>query len=186
MTFTQWNKKLKKRLSALPAQERGKVLAYYEELYMDKRDAGMTEADILAGFGSPEEAAARAAEGSEAPAPKGNAAGRFFFMLVLYLFIGIPVIAVIFSLAVTAAALFLSGFAVLAAGIADFFYFLIQICLYGAGGAYIAHLGIGLGCAGAGALLVPLFLFLTKALLTACGKLLRATGRYIRGKKETV
>ena len=184
MTFKQWNRKLDKKLSALPRGEREKVQAYYSELYMDKQEAGMPEAAILAEFGPPEEAAARALEESGAPKAKKGAIGRFFIALVLFLFVGIPVLAVIFSLAVIAAAVFISSFAVIAAGIVDFIYFAVQMGLYGVSGAYIAHLGIGLGCAGVGFLLVPPFLFLTKKLLIVCGKLFKATGRYIRGKRE--
>ena len=60
------------------------------------------------------------------------------------------------------------GFAAILAGIAYDAYFLVQLCMYG-GAAYVAHIGIGLATAGAGALLVPLFLCCTKWLFIGCG-----------------
>ena len=64
MTKKQWDKRLNKKLSALPDKERRRVLDYYDELYWDKRDAGFSEEAILEEFGAPEEAAARALEES--------------------------------------------------------------------------------------------------------------------------
>ena len=184
MTKKQWDKRLNKKLSALPDKERRRVLDYYDELYWDKRDAGFSEEAILEEFGAPEEAAARALEESGAPKAKKGAAGRFFIAFFLFLFVGLPVLIVLAALGITGAAVFVSGFAVIAAGIADFFYFVAQMCIYGASGAYVAHLGIGLAAAGAGCLLIPPFLFLTKKLFILCGKLFAVTGRFIRGKRE--
>ena len=75
MTKKQWDKRLNKKLSALPYKERRRVLDYYDELYWDKRDAGFSEEAILEEFGAPEEAAARALEESGAPKTKKGAAG---------------------------------------------------------------------------------------------------------------
>lgn len=184
MTRSQWEKKLRKKLSALPADERNRILEYYDELYCDKRDAGLREEEILKEFGPPEDAAARAVEESGAPKRRKGTAGRFFLAAFLFLFVGLPVLLVLAALGVTGAAVFVSGFAVIIAGIADFFYFVAQMCLYGATGAYVAHLGIGLACTGIGCLLIPIFLFLTKKLFILCGKLFAVTARFIRGKRE--
>ena len=81
------------------------------------------------------------------------------------------------------AALFLSGFAVILASVAYIVYFLVHLCMYG-GAGYVAQIGIGLAAAGAGALLVPLFLCCTKWLFIACGKIFVLTGRVVRGKRE--
>ena len=96
---------------------------------------------------------------------------------------GLPLLAVLFSLAVAGAALFLSGFAVILAGVAHVVYFLAQLYMYG-GAGYVAQIGIGLAAAGVGALLVPLFLCCTKWLFIACGKIFVLTGRIVRGKRE--
>ena len=116
MTKKQWDKRLNKKLSALPDKERRRVLDYYDELYWDKRDAGFSEEAILKEFGAPEEAAARALEESGAPKTKKGAAGRFFIAFFLFLFVGLPVLIVLAALGITGAAVFVSGFAVIAAG----------------------------------------------------------------------
>ena len=57
MTFRQWEKAFKKRLSRLPGEERERALDYYAELYGDKLDAGNSEREIVRGFGDPKAAA---------------------------------------------------------------------------------------------------------------------------------
>ena len=112
----------------------------------------------------------------------GDTAARAAAVL-LFLFVGLPLLAVLFSLAVAGAALFLSGFAVILAGVAHVVYFLAQLYMYG-GAGYVAQIGIGLAAAGVGAMLVPLFLCCTKWLFIACGKIFVLTGRVVRGKRE--
>lgn len=199
MTYNKWVKTFKKRLSPLPQAERRRALEYYGELYGDKLDAGANEAQIVRGFGDPKAAADRivaeyradfaAAPGSAGAgnsvrrATAGDTAARAFAAALLFLFVGLPVLAVIFCLAAAGAALFLAGFAVLLAGIAYSLYFVVQLCMYG-GMGYVAQLGIGLAAAGIGALLIPLFLYCTKWLFIACGKIFVWTGRIVRGKRE--
>ena len=113
----------------------------------------------------------------------GDTAARAAAAVLLFLFVGLPLLAVIFCLAVAGAALFLSGFAVILAGVAYVVYFLVQLCMFG-GAGYAAQIGIGLAAAGVGALLVPLFLYCTKWLFIACGKIFVLTGRVVRGKRE--
>ena len=113
----------------------------------------------------------------------GDTAARAAAAVLLFLFVGLPLLAVVFCLAVAGAALFLSGFAVILAGVAYVVYFLAQLCMYG-GAGYVAQIGIGLATAGVGALLVPLFLCCTKWLFIACGKIFVLTGRVVRGKRE--
>ncbi len=192
MTYRQWEKAFRKRLSRLPEEERERALGYYAELYGDKLDAGVSESEIVREFGDPKAAAdkiiAEAAETASAQGKTvrartaGDTAARAAAVL-LFLFVGLPLLAVLFSLAVAGAALFLSGFAVILAGVAYIVYFLVQLCMYG-GAGYVAQIGIGLAAAGVGAMLVPLFLCCTKWLFIACGKIFVLTGRVVRGKRE--
>ncbi len=184
MNKAQWDKRLKKKLSPLGKEEKEKIIAYYDELYYDKKDAGLSEEEILAEFGTPEAAAEKFIEEYGGKKDNGNPVARFFLAATLFLFVGIPLLLVLFALAAVGLAVFISGFAVIAAGLADFVYFVVQMCMLGASGAYVAHLGIGLAAMGVGCLLIPPFLFLTKKLFILCGKLFAVTGRYIRGKKE--
>ena len=184
MTKTQWDRKLKKKLAPLGKDEQRRICDYYDELYNDKKDAGLSEEEILAEFGAPEEAAAKFIEEEGGKKDNGNPVARFFLAAVLFLFVGIPLLIVLVSLAAVALAVFVSGFAVIAAGVADFVYFVVQMCMFGGSGAYVAHLGIRLAAVGIGCLLIPPFLFFTKKLFILCGKLFAVTGRNIRGKKK--
>ena len=193
MTYRQWEKTFKKRLSRLPKEERERALGYYAELYGDKLDAGTSESEIVREFGDPKAAADKIIEESAETASAqgktvrartaGDTAARAAAAVLLFLFVGQPLLAVIFCLAVAGAALFLSGFAVILAGVAYVVYFLVQLCMFG-GAGYAAQIGIGLAAAGVGALLVPLFLYCTKWLFIACGKIFVLTGRVVRGKRE--
>ena len=192
MTYRQWEKAFRKRLSRLPGEERERALGYYAELYGDKLDAGVSESEIVREFGDPKAAADKIIEESAETASAqgktvrartaGDTAARAAAVL-LFLFVGLPLLAVLFSLAVAGAALFLSGFAVILAGVAHVVYFLAQLYMYG-GAGYVAQIGIGLAAAGVGAMLVPLFLCCTKWLFIACGKIFVLTGRIVRGKRE--
>ncbi len=187
----KWFRELGKGLSSLPRSDRQAALAYYEELYCDKRDAGADEWAVLLEFGPPQEAAARFlaearpdGEAGETGKERAKRTGRHpLLAIVLFALLGFPALLVLLTLAAAAAALFLSGFVMIAAGIADFAYFVVQLCLYGASGGFVAHLGIGLAVVGLGCLFIPLFLFLTKKTFAACGKLFAGTGRLLRGRK---
>ena len=193
MAYRQWEKAFRKRLSRLPGEERERALGYYAELYGDKLDAGVSESEIVREFGDPKAAADKIIEESAETASAqgktvrartaGDTAARAAAAVLLFLFVGLPLLAVVFCLAVAGAALFLSGFAVILAGVAYVVYFLVQLCMYG-GAGYVAQIGIGLAAAGVGALLVPLFLCCTKWLFIACGKIFVLTGRIVRGKRE--
>lgn len=53
MKRIEWMSELERNLSALDNAEREKVMSFYSELYNDKADSGMTEAEILKEFGNP-------------------------------------------------------------------------------------------------------------------------------------
>lgn len=53
MTKYEWERQLKKGISALPKSEQQRVLDYYNELFADKIDAGLREQYIISEFGNP-------------------------------------------------------------------------------------------------------------------------------------
>lgn len=53
----EWKNMLSKALKPLPAEERRRVLEYYDELFADRIDEGQREADILLSLGDPVDAA---------------------------------------------------------------------------------------------------------------------------------
>ncbi len=249
MSKYEWEKELKKQLSALPEKEQKPIFDYYGEMFEDRFESGMSEADIIREFGNPYDVAQKiladraendcrpseqdrpaiaepkrspAGTGNQTPPPDGplqagrgtaeadpaaplppqeggrsdpnqikstgrkatagDTAARIFAAALLGLFAGLPLLAVLFSLAVTGAALFLTGFALILAGFVYFIYFILQIILTGAAGGLIAHLGLGLGLAALGFLLVPLFLQLTRLLFRGCAGIFALTRRIITGK----
>ncbi|MFQ7034814.1 MAG: hypothetical protein ACLRTQ_03585 [Candidatus Borkfalkia sp.] len=104
-------------------------------------------------------------------------------MLVLYLFLGIPVIAVILSLAAIGLALAFSCIAMMAGGLVYAVYWAVQIGIAGYAASTLALIGAGLAVAGLGFIFVAPCFKLTKIILVSVGKIFRATFRYIRGKK---
>ncbi len=57
MTKYEWDRRLRKSLKELPADERQRVFEYYDELFEDKIDSGEKEEAVVARFGEPEAAA---------------------------------------------------------------------------------------------------------------------------------
>lgn len=67
MNYTEWRDELKDNLLSVSESERKRVLEYYAEAYADRREAGFSEREIIAGFGAPYDAAQRIlAEGGDA------------------------------------------------------------------------------------------------------------------------
>lgn len=56
-TRKEWFEALKKYLCSLPENEQKKALDYYNEIFEDKYESGMSERDIIASFASPADAA---------------------------------------------------------------------------------------------------------------------------------
>ena len=57
MTRGQWIEELKKYLFTLPKEDLARALEYYNEIYNDKNEAGISEGEILYSFGNPSDAA---------------------------------------------------------------------------------------------------------------------------------
>lgn len=214
MTRYEWERELKKYIAALPKTEQAKIFDYYGEIFEDKIEAGMQEEQIIREFGNPYDVASRILsdfkiekEKTEEPdlsdkkeetekeinetptvnAPEKketSAFSRFILAAVLFIFVGLPALAVLAGLAFCGVALLVSAVALILGGIFDFFYFVAMLGMYGYSGAYLAHLGIGLMITATGFLLSPLFLFLTKKLFMLCGKIFIKTGNYISNKRK--
>ena len=178
MTKKIWEKRLLSNLRPLQKAERKKILDYYREMYGDKVEAGFSEAEILAEFGSPEACAARilAEENVEIPPikEKGKApspwaiVGICFVSLILVL----PLAITAFALIVTFFAVSVSGAAIAIAGVIYAIGApLLSIGSLPAAGCF-AHLGVGLTLCGVGCLLFVAFAPLTKYLAIGTGKTL--------------
>lgn len=53
MTKYEWEKELKKNIYKLPPEEIDKIADYYNELFLDKAESGMSEKSIINEFGNP-------------------------------------------------------------------------------------------------------------------------------------
>ncbi len=179
MTQKNWEKQLARHLSALSKTERKQVIDYYREMYGDKREAGFSETEILAEFGSPEDCAAKILAGENAQPvlqkrerrklSPAEIVGMFFLSLILIL----PLALTAFALIVTFFAVSVSGVAVaIAGGVYAIGAPLLSIGSLSAAGCF-AHLGIGIALCGVGCLLFIGFKFLGKHLAIGTGKALK-------------
>ncbi len=178
MTKKSWEKRLLTRLRPLPRAERKKILEYYREIYGDKTEAGFSEAEILAEFGSPEACAVRilteenveikpVKEKRRTPSPLAII-GIFFVSLIIVL----PLALTAFALIITFFALSVSGAVVaIAGGVYAIGAPLLAIGSLSTAGIF-AHLGVGLTLCGVGCLLFVAFEPLGKYLAIGTGKAL--------------
>ncbi|MBE6644264.1 MAG: DUF1700 domain-containing protein [Ruminococcaceae bacterium] len=59
MTYVEWEGELLKCLKNLPETEKHEIIDYYKEMYSDKRDAGLSDEEIIKNFGTPMSCAAK-------------------------------------------------------------------------------------------------------------------------------
>lgn len=72
MTKIEWIAELKKNTEKLPSEEQNRILEYYEELFSDKTESGMSEEEIINEFGNPRDVAEKLL--NESPAEEEKAA----------------------------------------------------------------------------------------------------------------
>lgn len=65
MTYVEWINELGTYLVALPEDEKKQVFSYFSEMYADKRDAGLSEFEIINSFGAPYDVAKKVLAESE-------------------------------------------------------------------------------------------------------------------------
>ena len=53
MTYIEWEGELLKCLKSLPESESNEIISYYREMYGDRRDAGLSDDEIVKNFGEP-------------------------------------------------------------------------------------------------------------------------------------
>ncbi len=59
MTYVQWESEFEKCIGSLPKNEKDEIIGYYREIYADKREAGLSDEEIIKNFGEPMLAAAK-------------------------------------------------------------------------------------------------------------------------------
>lgn len=202
MTFRQWEYELRDILRDVPETELRSITDYYAEIYDDKREAGFSDADILAEFGTPKECASRIrSEGIEGVASKrpikdavsdtiASAKDRVKIpsgsgiagLVLLTIFAIIPLAAVLVSLIAAFGSVSIGGGALAVGGAAGIGYSFIQ--LIGGYGfpIFLSSLGLSLAMIGTGIPLGIGFYYVTKYLSIGSYKLIRSI--YVKKEKK--
>ena len=165
MNKKAWFKTFNKKLSPLNEGERKNAVMYYEEMFCDKMETGMTEEEVLYEFGYPEACANKILLENgitpQAVRTRPSIAAMIGIGLFLILF-GIPIAAVILSVIIAFAVVAITGAALAVSGV---FFGIISslVSLSVLSGQGIAvQIGLGIACSGVGALAFVGFGFLTK------------------------
>ena len=74
MNFESWISELKSLLTSSDSEAQ-EIIDYYKEIYGDKKDAGLSDQEILAEFGSPSECVAKIRESESASAVENSESG---------------------------------------------------------------------------------------------------------------
>lgn len=126
MTYIEWRNELEGYLKNVPKDEKEKLFSYYAEMYADKRESGLSESEIISGFGAPYDVAQNAmSEGREAEptktktikdevAPKKKSNTLFIILMLCFgwwiiLTLVIVAVSLTVSIAVIPASLIISG-----------------------------------------------------------------------------
>ncbi len=165
MTYKDWEKRLKRFLKRLPADEQEAALGYYKEMFNDKTDAGVSPEKILEEFGSPKSCAERILTENGLPTPSlKKSIGWWIAISFLTLLLILPIYASLFAVIISLGAVAFSGGVSAIAGalysVASPFFAFMGFDFWG----IISHMGIGFAAVGVGVLLAFGFFFATKYL----------------------
>lgn len=189
MTMDEYLSALESGLSQLSEEERKKQISYYEELFADMKEEGLSDAEIVEKLGNPKKAAEEILAEMPLPLliksrvkPKKGWNVLTVILLILgspiWLSIAIALLAVILSVYVViwavVAVLFCVVLSILLAGILGFILFAVN--LSAAAASALLMLGLGLICL---ALTVPALLVTIAATKGVC-KLTGCIARWIR------
>ncbi|MDE7401549.1 MAG: DUF1700 domain-containing protein [Clostridia bacterium] len=95
MTYIKWKDEVESYLVGMPQDEKQKLFSYFSEMYADKRDAGISEEQIIEEFGAPYDVAKRILEGGKdgdrsEPAAKVTGGGNYNYNYYNYNYGGAP------------------------------------------------------------------------------------------------
>lgn len=192
MTTKKWLKEFESYLK-LKRAERKKIVEFYAEVIADKRESGQTDEEIISSLGNPYDVAVKVMEESGMTViKKGETVKKKVVILdeakklplwaiITLVFFGViiclPLLAVVFSLAITCFALSFSGVAIAVScaigSIVSLFIAIFNPAMNG-----FAILGGMLVATGVGILMAILFGYLSKLIIKMCKSLLKI------GKKE--
>lgn len=95
MTYIKWKDEVESYLVGMPQDEKQKLFSYFSEMYADKRDAGISEEQIIEEFGAPYDVAKRILESGKdgdksEPAAKVTGGGNYNYNYYNYNYGGAP------------------------------------------------------------------------------------------------
>ena len=183
MTYNEWRDELKKNLLNVSEREKQRVLDYYAEAYADRREAGLSERQVIEDFGAPYDAAQRILlnfydNSDEEPCRDRFESERDYSdreskkkhfcraekersaPVVLCVIFAIPLFVLFVTLASISFALIISPFALLVAGIGTIGLGCVELFSSVASG--LLTIGEGLIAFGIGLVLMPLLVKLVK------------------------
>lgn len=204
MTYKQWEFELKILLKGTPKEELTQITDYYSELYNEKKEAGLSDLEILSEFGTPEECADRIAEesatekasdGKEKSSGGENLSAAFekikawlkrinfksaFGLICLYVLVIIPFFAVLASAIAALATVSIAGGALVIGGLGLSVYSIIALATGGGFASSAALFGTSVASIGIGLIAAITFFFITKYASFATVKL----AKHVIAKKE--
>jgi uncharacterized membrane protein len=203
MTYEQWEAKLKELLADASEEEINEAVGYYKEIYSDKKDAGLSDEEILREFGTPEDCAGRISvydepenNAKEAELPTEKEFGLKDFMtkfkvpfttsvvgaVFFAIFITIPLFAVLLGGISAFAAVALGGAGLAVGGVGMIVLSFVQLFMGSGVSQFFAIIGMGGASAGAGVLCAISFFFITKYTVLFSYKLFKSM--YIKEVNE--
>lgn len=189
MTKKEWSKQLKRNLKELPKSERERITDYFDEMFSDKADAGMSEAEILLEFGSPYDAAQKLLaeygnekKDEEKPQQKRGALGTTL-LIVWQIFAFFIVVPLLFSLLILCVSLVACMIATAIAGAGGCVYLLVDLIVNGYAHSFIAYIGVCAAAIGLGLMLSPLCIKLCSPAWKLISLYFKKSAALFRGEK---
>lgn len=200
MTYEQWEAKLKELLTGASEEEIKEAIGYYKEIYSDKKEAGLSDEEIVREFGAPEECAGRISyeadsEAGEACAAekdgfvsKGDLKFKFPFTTSVFgavlfsIFVTIPLFSVLIGGISAFVAASIGGAAAALGGVGMIVLSFVQLFIGGGASPFFAMIGMGIASVGAGVLCAISFFFITKHTVLFSYKLFKSM--YIKEVNE--
>ena len=200
MTYEQWEAKLKELLTGASEEEITEALGYYKEIYSDKKEAGLSDEEIVREFGAPEECAGRISYEADSEAgeacvaekessvSKGNLKFKFPFAtsvlgaVLFSIFVTIPLFSVLIGGISAFVAASIGGAAAALGGVGMVVLSFVQLFIGGGASPFFAMIGMGIASVGAGALCAISFFFITKYTVLFSYKLFKSM--YIKEVNE--
>ncbi len=171
MTYRQWEWEMKCLLRGFPRNEARSIIAYYQEIYGDKKEAGFSDSEILLEFGTPEECYEKIQNENPEIAQSckiekrqdiGLLALKIIGIIFLAVFVLIPLGSIVLGVVAIFAAACVGSGVLSIGGIVVAGWSMAMLISGATFASSMATFGMGIAMVGAGALFSVAFFLLTK------------------------